>query len=74
VALAPELAAQLPAGELFPAGATITMDSTSWHEQDGNTNAMGTVTVAGQPAQHVEIGFVRQQPGAWPVTLEEAVP
>jgi hypothetical protein len=71
-ALAPALAAALPAGPLLPAGSSLTMIDGSWHVANGYANAAGTLQEPGEAARQVRIGFAQQPSGAWLVTFEEA--
>ena len=64
-ALVPDLDRQLPPGPLFPPGATVSMENTSWHQDDQYENAFGTVHRPGKPDQRIEFGFVRQASGQW---------
>jgi hypothetical protein len=72
-ALDPDLAASLPVGVLFPAGAVIALDSDSWEQTGQYANATGLLSEPGSAAKPVEIGFV-DSAGTWLVTFEEALP
>jgi hypothetical protein len=71
-ALTPQLAATLPAGPMFPAGTSLTMQPDSWHQAGDFANAFGELTEPGQPATQVQIGFALQASGGWLVDFEEA--
>jgi hypothetical protein len=71
-ALTPQLNAALPAGLLFPAGATVALDESSWHQSGPYANATGKLSVPGQAVRPVEIGFVERS-GTWLVTFDESL-
>ncbi|MEU3270336.1 hypothetical protein ABZ639_05790 [Saccharomonospora sp. NPDC006951] len=70
--LTPELAELLPEGRLFPGNARLVLHDGSWHEGNGYANAMGTVSVRGQPDRTVLFAFA-QRDGEWRITLAEVV-
>lgn len=71
-ALTPELAELLPEGRLFPEDARLVLHEGSWHENNGYANAMGTVSVRGQPDRTVLFAFA-QRNGEWRITLAEVI-
>lgn len=68
--LTAELADAVGAIEALPPGSAITLDENGWREHDGFAVATGTVTLPGQPARPVVIGFQREG-DQWLVAFEE---
>jgi hypothetical protein len=68
-ALTPELAAQLPAGRLFPAGTVFAPDAGSWAQSGGYAHLTGLLTVPGQAPSRVEVGLMLRGT-QWLVTFE----
>ena len=68
-ALAPALAAVIPAGRPFPAGTTFTALPGSWQRTGSYANITGTLREPGQAPVRAEIGLM-QQGGRWLVTFE----
>lgn len=70
-ALTPELNATLPAGGEPPVGSAVTLDSDGWRQQATSAVATAQLTVPGQPAERIVLGF-RQISGKWLVTFQES--
>ena len=68
-ALAPALAAVIPAGRPFPPGTTFTALPGSWQRTGSYANITGTLREPGHPPVRAEIGLV-EQGGRWLVTFE----
>lgn len=73
-ALSPVLSGRLSsASAIAPAGSTLLLDPDSWGQNGAYASAIGQLTVPGQAARPVFVGFVLVRDG-WRVTAVEAMP
>jgi hypothetical protein len=71
-AVDPALAAELPPGQLFPAGTSFSQPGGSWSRSGSYAHLTGTLQEPGKAPAQVEIGLMLSG-GRWLVTFEESL-